>query len=330
MSSRIAVLDDWNHQAESLADWRSLRETGAVTFFSEPLGSLDKMASTLAGFDVIVAMRERTVFSAAVLDRLPALRLLCYTGARNASVDVPACTAHGVMVCNTSASRPTAATAELALGLMLAVARNIALSDAEIRAGRFQDNVGLGIEMKGSVLGLLGLGKLGSAMAHYGQALGMQTIAWSQNLTDERAREAGVARVEKDELFARSDVLSIHLVLSGRTRDLVGAAELAKMKPGAILVNTSRGPIVDTAALLEALESHRIWAGLDVYDQEPLPPDHPLRRSTHTVLTPHLGYVTRDTMTEFYRDSVENIRAWLAGKPIRVVNPEVAVKSTVA
>ena len=321
---RIAVLDDWQGIAEDAADWGAVRARGAeVVFLREHLGGADAVAAGLAGFDAVVAMRERTRLQADVIAKLPGLKLLSFTGARNAAVDVAACTARGVVVCNTATRRTSHGTAELTLGLILASLRQIALGDAEMRAGRFQANVPLGGEVAGRTLGLLGLGNIGSRVARYAQAMEMEVIAWSQNLTAERASAIGVARVEKAELFARADVVSVHLVLSDRTRGIVGAQEIAAMKPGALLVNTSRGPHVDTPALLAALEAGRIRAAIDVYDQEPLPADHALRRAPGTLLTPHLGYVTAENMPELYRSTVENILAWLDGAPVRVVNPEV-------
>lgn len=321
---RIAVLDDWQGIAEGAADWGAVRAKGAeVVFFREHLGGPEAVAAALAGFGVVVAMRERTRLHADVISKLPGLRLLSFTGARNAAVDVAACTAQGVVVCNTTTTRSSHGTAELTLGLMLASLRQIALGDAEMRAGRFQANVPPGGEVAGRVLGLVGLGNIGSRVARYAQAMEMEVIAWSQNLTAERASAIGVARVEKAELFAQADVVSVHLVLSERTRGIVGAGEIAAMKHGALLVNTSRGPHVDTPALLAALEAGRIHAAIDVYDEEPLPAEHPLRRARGTLLTPHLGYVTAENMPALYRSTVENILAWLEGAPVRVVNPEV-------
>ena len=236
-------------------------------------------------------MRERTPLPGSLIRRLPKLRMLGMTGARNASLDVEACTERGVVVCKTGSYVPNneAATAELALGLLLSAARAIPQGDANIRAGRFQQDVPIGISLAGKTMGVIGLGKLGGFMARYCLALQMNVIAWSQNLTEERAAEVGVKRVEKDELLSTSDAMSIHLVLSPRSRGLIGAAEIARMKKGAILVNTSRGPIVDEAALVQAVQQGRIVAALDVFDREPLPPDHPLRKAPNTVLTPHLG-----------------------------------------
>jgi phosphoglycerate dehydrogenase-like enzyme len=319
--TKIAVLDDWQGIAATATDWSPLTRQAEVTFFRHSFADSDALVAALSAYDVVLAMRERSAFPKSVIDRLPNLRLLSFTGPRNASVDVDACTARGITVCNTIGGAYSHATAELALGLLLAAARNLALGDAEIRAGRFQENTTPGLELHGATLGVIGLGRIGADVARYGQALGMKVLAWSQNLTEERANEHGVIRVAKGELMARSDAISLHLVLSERSRGIISAADIARMKPGAILVNTSRAGLVDSAALLHAVQSRRIVAALDVYDQEPLPPDHPLRSAPNTVLTPHLGYVARDNMEAFYALSVENIAAWLAGKPIRVVNP---------
>jgi phosphoglycerate dehydrogenase-like enzyme len=241
------------------------------------------------------------------------------TGRRAGSVDVAAMMARGVTVCYTGGGDSGEGTAELALGLMLAAVRHIPAGDAAIRAGRFQDGVGVGFLLAGKTLGILGLGRLGTLMAGYGRALRMRVLAWSQNLTAEKASAAGATLVGKEELLSRSDVVSVHLTLSERTRGLIGGRELALMKPGAVLVNTSRGPIVDEAALLAAVQSGRLIAGLDVYDREPLPAAHPLRQAPNTVMTPHLGYVTAENLAAFYQQSVENVLAFLDGKPIRAM-----------
>jgi len=270
----------------------------------------------MAGFDVVVAMRERTRFPAEVLEQLPDLRLLVSTGPRNAAIDLAAAQRLGVTVCGTGYSaRPTV---ELTWALILAAARNLPEEAASVRAGGWQLSLGSGLD--GKTLGLLGLGRIGSAVASIGQAFGMNVIAWSQNLTAEKAAEHGVRAVSKEELFAESDVLSIHLVLSSRSRGLVGAAELAAMKDTAILVNTSRGPIIDEAALIDALRAGRIGkAALDVYDTEPLPADHPLRPLPNALLTPHIGYVSRELYETFYGDAVADIAAFAAGSPVRVM-----------
>ncbi|HVX42663.1 MAG TPA: D-2-hydroxyacid dehydrogenase family protein [Mycobacteriales bacterium] len=314
--SRIAVLDDYQQFASTAADWSAV--PGEVVFFSDHLTDADALVARLRNFDVIVLMRERTPVPRSLIERLPELRLIVTAGMRNASVDMVAAAERGVTVCGTD-SGGGPATAELTWGLILDLLRNITAEDAATRAGRWQTTVGL--ELQGQTLGLLGLGRLGSAVAKVGRAFGMDVIAWSQNLTGDRAEAVGVTRVERAELLAASDVLSVHVVLSDRTRGLIGAAELAAMKPTAYLVNTSRGPIVDEAALVDALHSGQIaGAGLDVFDQEPLPAGHPLLTAPHTVLTPHIGFVTEQTYREWYPAMVEGIAAFLAGTPIRVLN----------
>ncbi len=320
---RIALLDDWQGIAETATDWSGLRRDNEVAIFRTGWDGPAATIAALKDFDVVMAMRERTWLGREVIEGLTALKLLTFSGPRNAAVDVAACTARGIVVCNTASNGSSNDTPELALTLLLAAARRIPLGDAEIRAGRFQENVPPGIGMFGRTLGVIGLGRIGARVAGYGKALGMDVIAWSQNLTDARAAEVGVRRVEKAALLAQSDAVTIHLVLSPRSRGLIGAADLALMKPGAILVNTSRGPIVDEPALIAALRERRIFAALDTYDQEPLPQGHPLRSVPNTVLAPHVGYVTRDNMESFYVQTAENIAAWQAGAPIRVVNPEV-------
>ncbi len=324
--TKVAVLDDWQGVARSFADWSKLEARAEVVFFAKAFANEDDAAARLADFEIVLSMRERTPLPPPLINRLPKLRMLGITGRRNASLDIAACTARGIVVCNTVGGGSEAATAELALGLLIAAARAIPAGDAGIRAGRFQDGMPVGIGLAGKTLGLIGLGRLGSDMARYGRALNMTVLAWSQNLTAEKAQAAGAELVSKEDLLSRSDAVSIHLVLSPRTRGLIGAADLARMKPGAILVNTSRGPIVDEAALIEAVEAGRIIAALDVFDREPLPPDHRLRRAPNTVMTPHLGYGVRETWENFYPQSVENALAFLDGKPVRVVNPEVLTK----
>ncbi|WP_230418079.1 D-2-hydroxyacid dehydrogenase family protein [Catenulispora pinistramenti] len=321
---KIAILDDYQGVALSLADWASL--DAETTVFTEPLAGSGSdsdsgadsgaVVRALAGFDVIVAMRERTRFPAEVLEQLGDLRLLVSTGPRNAAIDLAAAQRLGITVCGTGYS--AAPTVELTWALILAAARNLPEEAASVRAGGWQLTLGAGLH--GKTLGLLGLGRIGSTVARIGQAFGMTTIAWSQNLTAEKAAEQGVRAVTKEELFADSDVLSIHLVLSRRSRGLVGAPELAAMKNTAILVNTSRGPIIDEPALIEALRENRIGkAALDVYDTEPLPADHPLRALPNALLTPHIGYVARELYETFYGDAVEDIAAFQAGSPIRVM-----------
>ena len=320
---RIALLDDWQGIAESAVDWSKLRAEDDVVVFRTGFDSPAATIAALRDFDVIMAMRERTWLGADVIAGLPKLRLLTSTGPRNAAIDVPACTDRGIVVCNTQSTGSSNDTPELALALLLAAARHIPLGDAEVRAGRFQENVPPGLGLYGRTLGIIGLGRIGGRVATYAQAIGMNIIAWSQNLTDERCAEVGVKRVDKATLLAEADAVTIHLVLSARTRGLLGADDLARMKPGAILVNTSRGPIIDEPALIAALHAGRITAALDVFDREPLPANHPLRTAPNTVLAPHVGYVTKDNMRGFYEQTLENITAWQAGTPIRVVNPEV-------
>ena len=264
-------------------------------------------------------MRERTAFPSALVQRLDKLRMFGLTGARAASIDTEAMMSRGVTVCYTGGGRSGTNTAELTLGLVLAAARHIPAGDAAIRAGRFQDGVGAGLDLAGKTLGIIGLGRIGRLMARYGDALGMRVLAWSQNLTAEAATAAGATLVAKEALLQQADVVTLHLVLSDRTRGILGADDLARLKPGALLVNTSRGPLVDEAALVDALRRGRIRAALDVYDREPLPPDHPLRSLPNTILTPHLGYTTVETLEEFYSQSIENALAFLDGKPIRVM-----------
>jgi phosphoglycerate dehydrogenase-like enzyme len=329
--TEVAVLDDWQRAARGCADWSKLGERAEVTFFSEAFAGEDEAASRLADFDILLTMRERTPLPGSLIERLPRLRMLAITGAKNASLDVSACTARGVVVCNTTSSPAgQSATAELALGLLLSVARAIPTGDAAIRAGRFQEDAPVGITLAGKTLGVIGLGRLGSIMSGYGRALGMNVLAWSQNLTAEAAASAGAERVGKDELLSRSDAVSLHLVLSPRSRGVIGAAEIARMKRGAILINTSRGPLVDEDALIAALRDGHIFAGLDVFDREPLAAGDVIRSAPNTVLTPHLGYVVAETMRPFYSQSVENALAFLDGAPVRVVNPEVLAPSNSA
>jgi phosphoglycerate dehydrogenase-like enzyme len=320
---KVAVLDDWQGVAQSSTDWSPLEARASVVFFAKAFRDEDDTAEKLADFEIVLSMRERTPLPASLIDRLPKLRMLGITGASNRSLDVAACTARGIIVSNTTGNTyREATTAELALGLLLAAARAIPAADANIRAGRFQEGLPVGVSLAGKTMGIVGLGRLGLFMARYCQALAMQVLAWSPNLTAEKTRAAGVALVSKDELFSRSDAVSIHLVLSPRSRGLVGATDLAKMKPRAILVNTSRGPIVDEAALVDAVRAGRIVAALDVFDREPLPPDHPLRSAPNTVMTPHLGYGVQETWKEFYQQSMENALSFLNGAPLRVINPD--------
>jgi phosphoglycerate dehydrogenase-like enzyme len=321
--TRIAVLDDWQGVARGAADWSPLQARADVVFFAEAFADADDAAAQLADFDIVLSMRERTPLPGSLINRLPKLRMLGMTGARNASLDTAACTARGIPVCATQGGGYNdSATAELALGLLIAAARGLAVGDAVIRAGGFQMGVPVGIGLAGKTLGVIGLGKLGGYMTAYAKALRMNVIAWSQNLTKEKAEAAGTVLVSKDELMATADAISIHMVLSDRSRGLVGRVDIARMKPGAILVNTSRGPIIDEAAMLEALHAGRIVAALDVYDREPLPANHPLRKAPNTVLSPHLGYCVKETWDGFYPQMIENALAFMDGKPVRVTNPE--------
>ncbi len=313
----IAILDDYQNVALGMADWSGLQTDHKIVVFNERLPDMEAAARALGEFDVIGVMRERTPFQRALFEKLPKLRLLVTTGKRNASIDLDAAKACGVRVCNTGGAGH--ATAELAIGLMIALARHLCEEFHTMRPGGGWQTT-LGINLEGRTLGILGLGNLGARVGRIGAAMGMKVIAWSQNLTPEQAKERGAERVEKDELFRRSDVVSIHLILSDRTRGLVGAHELGLMKPTGLLVNTSRGPIVDEAALLAALREKRIAGfGGDTFDVEPLPSDHPLRSEPRALLTPHLGYVTAETYRAFYGGMVQAIEAWLAGKPINVL-----------
>ncbi len=322
--AKIAILDDWQDVARESADWSALAARAELTFFADAFGSQDEAADALADFDILLTMRERTAFPETLIRRLPKLRMIGITGAYNASLDVAACERQGVTVCNTAGGGPGApfATAELALGLLIAAARAIPAADAALRAGGFQRGVPVGRGLAGKTLGVVGLGRLGARMARYGLALDMNVIAWSPNLTEAKAREAGVKRVGKPDLFAASDAVSVHMVLSPRSRGIIGAEDIGRMKNGAILINTSRGPLIDEAALIAAVSAGRIIAALDVYDQEPLPPDHPFRASNHTVLTPHLGYGVAETWRDFYPKCVENALAFLDGRPIRVLHAQ--------
>lgn len=315
---RVAVLDDYQDVALRIADWTPLESRAQITVFRDHLADQERLAARLRDFDCIVAMRERTPFPRALIERLPNLKLLLTTGMNNRSMDMTAARERGIVICGTDGgSMPTA---ELAWGLIIALARKIPQEDRATREGTWQTSLGVGLA--GKTLGLLGLGKLGSQMAKIGNAFGMPVIAWSQNLTEERCRAVGATKAaSKVALLVAADVMSIHLVLSERTRGLIGAREFALMKPTAYLVNTSRGPIIDEQALIAAIEQKRIaGVGVDVYEEEPLPADHPLRRLSGTVITPHLGYVTEGNYREYYGKSVENILAFLDGKPIRVLN----------
>ena len=315
--TRVAILDDYQGVALLLADWSTL--PAEVTAFRDHLSDETSVAARLAEFDVVVAMRERTPFPRTLVERLPRLRLLVTTGMRNASIDVRAAADRGVVVCGTGGV--PSPTAELTWALILALVRHVPREDRATREGRWQET--LGTTLAGKTLGILGLGQLGSRVARVGRAFEMEVLAWSQNLTAERAAAVGATLAgSRDEVLARADIVTIHLVLSDRTRGLLGARELALMRPTAYLINTSRGPIVDEPALIAALRAGAIaGAGLDVFDEEPLAPDHPLRRLPNTVITPHLGYVTEETYRVFYPQALEDVRGFLAGTPVRVLRP---------
>jgi phosphoglycerate dehydrogenase-like enzyme len=319
---RIAILDDSQNVAMESADWSSISQRAQITVFSAPFADEAAAGAALADFDIVVLMRERTAFTAGLIGRLPKLRMIALTGARAPTLDIAAATKAGVLICNTGGEPVTAATSELAFGLIMACARDISHADTVMRGGGWHEGVPLGTILSGLRLGVVGLGRLGSRVARYGAAFGMEVTAWSQNLTEEKAREGGARLVDKAELFAKSDVISLHLVLSERTRGIVGEGEITAMKPSAILVNTSRGPLIDEAPLIAALREGRIRAGLDVYNVEPLPGEHELRRLPNVILTPHLGYSAVPVFRQFYGESAQNIAAFLNGAPIRMVNPE--------
>ncbi len=313
---KVAVLDDFQNVALGMADWGRLAPAAAVTVFTDNVTG-DALIERLAPFEVVMVIRERTRFPREVIEKLPRLKLLITAGMRNLAIDMDACKARGIIVCGTdTGSSPTA---ELAFGMLLALSRNMLAEDHSLRAGNWQtQRIGFGV--KGLTLGVVGLGRLGAAMAGYAKAFGMDVIAWSQNLTAERAASIGVRRVEKAELFSTADFISLHLILSARTQGVVGAAEIAAMKPSAFLINTSRAGLLDEKALIAALTAKRIaGAALDVFETEPLPADAAIIRAPNTLLTPHLGYATADSFTFYFPHAVEDIEAWLAGKPVRVL-----------
>jgi phosphoglycerate dehydrogenase-like enzyme len=313
---RVAVLDDYQDVARGYEDWERLDGRIALETFTDHSDDDDALIRQLAAFEVVVAMRERTPFSRERLERLENLKLLVTTGMGNAAIDMVAARERGVLVCGTAVNSQS--TAELTWALILGLARHIVEEDRSIREGGWQRTIGT--EVAGRTLGLIGLGRLGTQIAAFGATFRMNVIAWSENLDAQRALALGVEPVAKDELLARADFVSIHTRLSDRTRGLIGPGELALMKPSAYLVNTSRGPIVDEEALIDALRAGRIaGAALDVFDQEPLPREHPLRSAPNTLLTPHIGYVAKDVYATFYREIVEDIEAWLDGAPIRVL-----------
>lgn len=316
---RIAILDDYQDAARRFAPWDRQLPAAELVAFTEHIHDIDSLAERLAPFDVVVAMRERTPFPRALLQRLPALRLLVTTGARNVAIDVVAASQLGITVCGTGSIGT--GTAELTWGLILALARHIVAEDAAARSGRWQHTIGT--DLAGKILGVVGLGRIGTHVAAIGNAFGMQVSAWSPHLDAARADAAGAALVSKAELFAAADIVTLHLVLSDSTRGVVGRSALQSMKPGALLVNTARAGLVDTAALIEVLRSgHLGGAGIDVFDEEPLTGHEALLGQERLVVTPHLGYVTEATYRRFYGDALDDIVAFAAGHPIRVLGPE--------
>jgi phosphoglycerate dehydrogenase-like enzyme len=315
---KVAVLDDYQGVALTSADWSPLKDRAEITVFRDYLPVGPALVERLKPFEAVVAMRERTPFKEELLSQLDGLKLILSTGRRNAAIDLKYALERGITVCHTGYSSHGAM--EHSWALILSALRHIPQENTSFKSAGWQTR--LGVDLKGKTLGVLGLGNIGGAMARIARAFEMEVIAWSQNLTDDKAREAGARRVEKEDLFRQADIVTLHLILSGRTRDIVGRRELGLMKPSAWLINTSRGPLIDERALIETLQERRIaGAALDVFDTEPLPADHPFRTMDNLLATPHIGYVTEDTYKIFYRDTVENLLAWLDGKPIRVMEP---------
>lgn len=315
---RLAILDDYERGALQLGDWDRIRQRVEIDVYSDHITVEDVLVKRLLPYDMVLIMRERTPFPRHLIEQLPSLKLLVTTGLRNSAIDISACTDKGIVVCGTGSSKNAAG--ELTWALLLSLLRKIPQADRETREGKWGNVLGTGLF--GKTLAILGLGKIGTLMANVGRAFGMEIIAWSQNLTSDRASECNAERVEKDVLFKRADILTVHVVLSDRTRGLIGARELALMQPTAFIVNTSRGPIIDERALIDALKEGRIaGAGIDVYDREPLPCDHPFLLLPNTVLTPHIGYVTRDNFKTYFTQAVEDIAAWMDGSPVRMLNP---------
>jgi phosphoglycerate dehydrogenase-like enzyme len=321
---KLALLDDYQKVALKLADWDRLRRRGVeITVFHEPFKSIDDAAQKLAPFDILQLLRERTAFPRVLIEKLPNLKFMVLTGARASSLDDKAAAERGIPISNTPGGGSNASTAELCWALLMSCARDLAKAERLMRSGGWHDGIQNMVVLEGRRLGVIGLGRLGSRVAGYAKAFGMDVVAWSQNLTAEKAAQGGAKLVSKDELLATSDFITIHLVLSDRTRGLIGAADLAKMKKTAMLINTSRGPIVDEAALIAALKNGTIaHAGLDVYDNEPLPAGHPLTKLDNVTLVPHLGYVVEESYRHFHEGTIADIEAWLDGKPINVINPD--------
>lgn len=318
--TRVAILDDYLHSALDSADWSNLSPEIRLQVFDRPFADTEEAAQKLDGFEVIVAMRERSRFEAALIVRLKKLRLLITTGMRNNAIDMAACRQLGIPVCGTrSVKRPVASTAELAWAHILALAKKLDRAGLDVRTGRWQ--TALAGTVSGKILGLVGLGKLGGQMATIGRAFGMTVIAWSQNLDRQKAENMSVQPVSKQDLFSKADFVSLHVVLSDRTRHIVGVEELNLMQPSAFLINTARAGLVDQKALVAALKEGRIaGAGIDVYAKEPVGPEEPLLGLDNVSLTPHLGYATEENFRVYYQDAVEDLSAWLAGNPIRVLN----------
>lgn len=316
---RAAILDDYQNLALNYADWSSVSKDVELKIFNKAFAGQDEAIKALQDFEIVVGMRERTPFPRAMIEALPKLKLLITTGLRNNAFDIKAAAARGVTVCGTgSVGNPTAG---ITFGLMLELTRKLGFENARMKAGEPWQTT-IGPDLGGMTLGIIGLGKLGQRSALIGKAFGMKPIAWSPNLTPERAAEGGAEFASKEDLFARADIITIHIVLSDRTRGIISAADIGRMKKTAYLVNTSRGPLVDEKALIAALETRQIaGAGLDVFDQEPLPLDHPFRKLDNVVMTPHLGYVSEQNYRKYFPDIVEDIRAWLDGKPVRVIAP---------
>jgi phosphoglycerate dehydrogenase-like enzyme len=320
MSLQGAILDDYQNVSQKVVDWSPVAKDVSFKVFTEALGGPDKVIAALKDCAVVCLMRERTLFGKNVIDALPNLKLIVTSGMRNAAIDMAAAAARGIPVCGTESLGPP--TAELTFGLMLELARKIGIENARLKNGAKWQST-LGIDLYGKTLGIIGLGKLGTRVARVANALDMKVIAWSQNLTAEKAKEAGATLVSKDELFRQSDFITVHVQLSARTKGLVGAAELALMKPTAFFINTSRGPVADEKAIEAALKGKKIaGAAIDVYNEEPVPIEHPFRYLDNIVITPHLGYVTAENYKRFYGQMVENVRAWLDGKPVRVIPPK--------
>jgi phosphoglycerate dehydrogenase-like enzyme len=325
---KLAILDDYLHAALKLADWSAVKQHYSIDVFDRSLGVPDEAAKLLAPYEVLCTLRERMAFPRALIERLPNLKLLVQTGDNHPNFDISAATDHGVVVCNTrvgGAGGGYASVSEFTWGLLISVARHIVADDRAMRKGQWQTNIGF--LLQGKTIGLIGLGRVGAFMARFAHAFGMNVIAWSSNLTQAQADACGARLVSKEALLRESDVVSLHLRLGERSRGIIGRDEFRLMKSSAILINTSRGPLVDEAALIEALTTRTIaGAGLDVYDQEPLSPDHPIRRLENVVITPHVGYLTEDLLRYFYEDTVDNILHYLKGDPVRVVNPDVLAK----